>query len=55
MEISSLKLRENFLNEIKNEERYINNQIFKEYFYYQASYKDTQIKNGRIAKYFNEI
>ena len=34
--ILSLKLCQKFLNEIKNEEKDINNQIFKEYFHYQT-------------------
>ena len=33
--ISSWKLREEFLNKIKNKEKYINGQIFK-YFFYQT-------------------
>ena len=32
--ISSLKLRENFFNKIKNEEKNINEQIFRQYFNY---------------------
>ena len=34
--ISSLKLREEFLNKIKNEEKNINEKIIKEYFGYEA-------------------
>ena len=34
--MSSLKLREEFLNKIKNEEKNINEQIFREYFNYQS-------------------
>ena len=32
----SLKFRQSLLNEIKNEEKDVNNQIFKEYFHYQT-------------------
>ena len=34
--IFSLKLRENFLNEFKNEEKNINEQMFGEYFNYHS-------------------
>ena len=44
-----------------NEEKNINNQIFKEYFNYQILsfltkdlYEDNQIKNDRIVKHLNE-
>ena len=49
------------LNEIKNEEKNINNQIFKEHFHYQTPsfltknlYEDNQIKSDRIVKHLNE-
>ena len=32
----SLELREEFLDKMKNEEKYINKQIFREYFNYQS-------------------
>ena len=56
-----MKLREKILNESKNEEKHINNRIFKEYFYYQDPssltkdlYEDNQIKNDRILSHLNE-
>ena len=49
------------LNKIKNEEKYINEQIFREYFNYQSSsfplkdlYKDIQNKNDIIEGHANE-
>ena len=54
-------MREKFLNEIKNEEKNINEQIFREYFNYQSpsllvkdSYEDNRNKNDIIVKYLNE-
>ena len=59
--ISSLKLRENFLIETKNEEKIINKQTFNEYFEYQPPsvlvkdlYEDNQNKNDMIVNYHNE-
>ena len=59
---SSLKLREEFLNEIKNEENNINEQIFKEYFTYNSPsflvkdlYEDNKIKKDIIVKHLNEL
>ena len=58
--ISPLKLREKPLNEIKNEEKSIDNQIFNENFRYKPPsflakdlYEDNQIKNDRILKHLN--
>ena len=49
------------LDEIKNEEKKINSQIFKEYFHYQSSSfltkdlcEDNQIKDDRIVKDLND-
>ena len=54
-------MREKFLNEIKNEEKNINEQIFREYFNYQSpsllvkdSYEENRNKNDIIVKYLNE-
>ena len=54
-------MREEFLNEIKNEEKNINEQIFKEYFGYESPsflvkdvYEGNQNKNDMIVKYLNE-
>ena len=54
-------MSEEFLNEIKNEEKNINEQIFREYFNYQSPpflvkdlYEDNQKKNDRIVKYLSE-
>ena len=58
--ISSLKLREEFLNKIKNEEKNINEQIFRDYFLYQTSsyltkvlYDSDEIKNDEFIKHTN--
>ena len=58
---SSLKLRENFLNGIKNEEKNINEHIFKEYFGYESPsflvkdlHESHQNKNDMVVKYLNE-
>ena len=60
-EISSLKLSENFFNEKKNEEKNINEQIFKKTFNYSSPsflvkdlYEDNQNKNDKIVKSINE-
>ena len=56
--ISSLKLRENFLNEIKNDEKNMNEQIFQEYFGYRSPsilVKDLLYKNDTIVKLINEL
>ena len=57
----SLKLREKLLDEIKNEETNINEQIFNEVFNYHYSsllvkdlYEHSQNKNGKIVKNINE-
>ena len=54
-------MRENFLNKIKNEEKNMNEQIFKEYFGYESPsflikdlYESNQNKNDMIVKYLNE-
>ena len=59
--IYALNLCEILLNKIKNEEKYINEQIFREYFNYQSSsfplkdlYKDIQNKNDIIEGHANE-
>ena len=57
----SLKLCEEFLNKIKNDERNINKQIFNEFFNYQNPsflvkdlYEDIQNKNDKVVKNINE-
>ena len=57
----SLKFRQSLLNEIKNKEKDINNQIFKEYFHYQTPsilkknlYEAYQIKKEIIVKHLNK-
>ena len=59
--ISTLKLCEECLNEIKNEEKNINVHIFREYFNYQSPlflvkdlFDNNQNKTGMIVKYLNE-
>ena len=59
--IYPLNLCEILLNKTKNEEKYINEQIFREYFNYQSSsfplkdlYKDIQNKNDIIEGHANE-
>ena len=59
--ISLLKLRENLLNEIKNEGKNIIEQIFNEFFNYHYPsflvkdlYEDNQNKNDEIVKNINE-
>ena len=59
--ISSLKLGEEFSNKIKNEEKNISEQIFKEYFCHESPsflvkdlYESKQNKNDVIVKYLNE-
>ena len=59
--IYPLSLCEILLNKTKNEEKYINEQIFREYFNYQSSsfplkdlYKDIQNKNDIIEGHANE-
>ena len=54
-------MREEFLNEIKNEEKNINEQITREHFNYQSPsflvkyfYEDNQIINDIIVEYLNE-
>ena len=54
-------MREEFLNEIKNEEKNINEQIIREHFNYQSAsflvkyfYEDNQIINDIIVEYLNE-
>ena len=56
-----LKWIEEFLNEIKNGRKNINNEIFTEYFDYQSPsflvkdlYEGNQNKNDIIVKYLNE-
>ena len=58
--ISPLKLLENFLNRIKNEEKDINEKIFRDYFLYQTAsyltkvlYDSGEIKNDKIIKNIN--
>ena len=58
--IFSLKLREEFLNEIKNEDKNINQQIFRGYFNDQSPsflvkdlYEVNKNKNYIIVKYLN--
>ena len=57
--ISSLKLRENFLYEIKNEEKDINEEIFKDFFYQIPSYlakrlyDSDEFKNDEILEHIN--
>ena len=58
--ISSLKLRKDFLNKIKNKDKNINEQIFKDYFFYQFPsylakmlYDSDKIKNNEIIKHIN--
>ena len=53
----SLKLSENFLYKIKNEEKIINEHIFRDYFLYQTSlyltkhlYDSDEIKNNEIIE-----
>ena len=55
--ICSSKLYKQFLNEIKNEEKNVNEQMFREYFQYHVPsflvkdlYEDNQIKNDIIVK-----
>ena len=57
----SLKFRQSLLNEIKNEEKDVNNQIFKEYFHYQTPSilkknlcEAYQIKKEIIVKHLNK-
>ena len=57
----SLKLREKFLNEIKNEEKNINEEIIHEFFnnryplfLVKGLYEDNQNKNEKLAKNVNE-
>ena len=59
--ISPLKFREEFLNEIKNEGKNINELIFREYFNYlspsflvKVLCEENQNKNDIIVKYINE-
>ena len=59
--ISSLKMRENFFNEIKNEEKSINEQIFNELFNYHYPsflikdlYEENKSKNDKIVRNINE-
>ena len=59
--MSSLKLREEFLNKIENEEKNVNEQIFKEYFGYESPsflvkdlYENNKNKNDMIVKYLHE-
>ena len=59
--IYPLNLCEILLNKTKNKEKYINEQIFREYFNYQSSsfplkdlYKDIQNKNDIIEGHANE-
>ena len=50
-------MRENFLDEIKNDEKNMNDQIFQEYFGYHSPsilVKDLLYKNDTIVKYINE-
>ena len=54
-------MREEFQNEIENEEKNINEQIFNEFFNYQYPsfsvkdlYEDNQNKNAKIVKNINE-
>ena len=58
--ISSLKLLENFLNRIKNEEKDTNEKMFRDYFLYQTAsyltkvlYDSGEIKNDKIIKNIN--
>ena len=58
---SPLKLLEEFINEIKNDEKNINEQIFKEYLFYRAPlflakqlYNSNQTINGEIVKHIND-
>ena len=58
--ISSLKLREEFLNKIRSEEKNTNEQTFLEYFFYQAPaylakslHDNDKIKNDEIIKHIN--
>ena len=53
-------MREEFLNEIKNKEKNINEQIFRDYFLYQIPsyltnilYDNDEIKHYKITKNFN--
>ena len=55
--ICSSKLYKQFLNEIKNEEKNVNEQMFREYFQYHVPsflvkdlYEDNQIKSDIIVK-----
>ena len=59
--ISTLILREEFLYEIKKEEKNINEQIFRQYFNYQPPptlvkdlFEDNQNKSDMILKYLDE-
>ena len=59
--ISSLKMRENFFNEIKNEEKSINEEIFNELFNYHYPsflikdlYEENKSKNDKIVRNINE-
>ena len=54
-------MREEFLNKIKDEEKYVNEEILKEYFNYQSPsflvkdlYEDNHNKNDIIVKCLNE-
>ena len=55
---SPLELREEFINEIKNDEKHINDQIFKKIFFYHTPlflakdlYNSNQIRNDGILKH----
>ena len=55
IKISPFKLSENFIDEIRDEEKYINNEIFKAYFEYQNPLflvkdllKANQVKNNQV-------
>ena len=58
---SSFELHEKFINEIKNGEENINEQIFKEYFLYHTPlflakelYNNSQNENDNIVKQIND-
>ena len=56
-----LELHKEFINEIKNDEKKINEQIFKEYFFYHTPlflakdlYNRNQIVNDEVVKYIKK-